>query len=1496
MLFLFAGLEFDILFISTVRTYKANTEKLKNLGFLSDCKLLNTAITRARYRLVVIGDPLALCSLGECRVCWKTILGRCNSNGTFHYRLPFETIVRMTKDAKNDTKLMSDAAGETAAVNPCSNGVNVAPGTMNPFPPQQLVPGYQAGPPFMGSYPNGLLPGRLPVYSGNLGPVVIARPPIPFPYHHVPIISNPFQQSPLINGFTPVVNLPQGMGCQFPLTPWAANHQIPNTSSVGKLVTDHQVLPNAHLKTLRTDQQILQNTTPARTSGTTKHEVPGGSPVVLSGPEREPEAVVSASSGATALVPSHLSYASLRESQGGNQDETERQEARGFPKLIIPDESQKELLSLLESSLNNRQAMMAKERDHLARLRTSFGSPDSQTLYENLEELISITEKEADLIQSHIQQHNAFRSLLTFQDSGNTDVSGAVGVTEEGLAGQIPEDDYDDADADEWFRAQQRDPIVQDYIKAFEKLTSGNDLADEENFVHPETTVSSGPCDFSALANETSLASTSDKQDMSPLQGWVLQPSETTVYIESYSINEEHLEEEETQSQLAQGELVACRLQIDNASDGNTATAKVCDPDSPDIHIRSRVDINRAFNGDIVAVEIVSAGDQASINPTGKVRAILKENHPRKVVCRLDNLDKNVMTPINRGNSKFVILQSKDHEGQTGVAVFAMRDGKIHFKSFVTEPEGKLFLVQLMKWGASYRYPLGFVVQYFGEGSDPQKSITVLLAEHGIHKQHAKKLQNEAKKDLSLRWKIPLSERVKRKIFPEVFSIDADSCVEVDDALSVCWEHDGTYKIGVHIADVSFFIAKNSIFDKAAFSHVASVYGSTEVSYHSPMLPSYVGTALCSLLPNEEKRAVSVIFHLSEDGVEVKSPEFHRSIVKSCCKLTYEQCQDVLNGKKLDTVTEGVQKGIGILGQLSFKMRARRVRQGFVSFDADFTTGVLSSWKMVEEFMLQTNHAVAHRLLQSPLAKTLVPLRRQLPPKTHLLRDIHGLCVEQGVEPDHFFTLQFLTKPFNNTSHQNSDGTVSIDLKTWEKISAALDEKDLGKVTVSVLSHDSKSGVGKVLNQLASVQEHSAYAVSSALSSEMQGHFALNLSSYTHFTSPIRRYIDIVVHRILLAVLDNATMPYTEEELQNVCEQCQMMSVRIDAFEKQLASVSRADTLRKNSRWRLVKVESLSPENLLLGGGEVDYIGSFNRSIRIHDCKPSSREWLEEEEELVLSWNILEINATGQTIKTGSCKGDLYSVPSSCTEPEPSSGVARQFLKIPQEFWIEFLQGLRDEDLQKMNKQRHMIDTNAVVSFDKKHLSAYGNNSPEESIAMSSLALHQDLSAHTKFYRRGDTISVSLGAEMNRGLLRPSILAVRFSDSIVCCMRHRRHPTIAFGVLALTATKATYVDVQEYQKVMLPLLECEAATASINSDSTIQVILQNVSVQWNGSKLIENLSIHAFYSCVKLVISLTSQTDILRRFWHVKNGYSHSRIAAKGTSLSNHKEVHNAIV
>ena len=1404
----FAGLEFDILFISTVRTNAANSTRQKNLGFLSDCKLLNTAITRARYRLVIIGDPLALCSLGDCQVWWRIILRKCNSNGTFHYRLPFETVVKMAKDT--DERLGTDVNAQPVAY-------------------QQLPARDSSGIPFMYE-PNAALPGRPPAFNGHNLPISVPRPLVP---SGVP--SSSLQQHPSINVPPPPwVNPAQGMDVQRPLNPFVLNHEMPS-ASLGNML-NNDVQPDA-LRNVTTTEQVASGDSPERKLINTQQETNGVSTEVPV-PKREQEIgrkqgmEALASSGRTILTP-NLNNGSHIVPQLDNEDQLDSHKDRP-PQEISLDKSQKELLLLLESSLKCRQEMILKEQELLAMLTASCGSPGSPHLLENLQEQTSVSEKEEELLQFHIQQLGALQGCLAADESGKSDgfVDDLEASREDSLCPNSA-DDYIEIDTDEWFRAQQRDPIVQDYIKAFEKLSFKNDLMDENKFVNADIAAGNGPLDLFPVANQDLLVLPSDSLDIAPLKGWILQPSESTVYIETDSINEEHLEVANANAKIASGELFACRLQIDSFSDGNTATAKVCDPKIPDIRITSRVGINRAFHGDLVAVEMVEDNGKA---PQGKVRAILKENHPRKVVCKLDSLDKNMMTPINRCNSKFVILQNKDHKGQTGVAVFDMKDDRISFKSFVTETEGKLFLVQLMKWGASYRFPLGFVVHYFPEGYDPQMSIAVLLAEHGLHKRHVIKLVTEDSRDFPPGWTIPLSERVRRKSYTKAFSVDPNSCIEVDDALSVTCEPDGTFKVAVHIADVSFFVSKNSSVDEAAFSQVSSVYGSTRVPYHNLMLPRYVGTELCSILPNKEKLAVSVVFSLNYEGIQIEEPEIHRSIVTSTCKLTYEQCQDVLDRKKVVNVPEHIRESIGILGQLSFKMWARRVRQGFISDDGEVANDALSSSKMIKEMMLQANHAVAKHLLQSHLAKRLVPLRCQLPPKVHNLSDIHGSCLNQGMRPEHFLSLRCLQDFSNDKGGYTGEDFVSVDLKTWEKASAALDEKDLGKLTLAVLHHENMAGAGKLLNRLASVQEHSTYAVSSTLAPETQGHFALNLPCYTHFTSPIRRYIDIVVHRILLAVLDKTEMPYTEEQVKNICEHCQMTSEHTDAFEKQLSTISRADTLRKDSKWRFAKVESLSPECLLLGGQEVSHIGSYHRTIRIHDCKPSSRKFHEEEEELVLSWNVLEVVVSEEDGGTKSRKNDEYASSTSSAQFDPPSGLARQFLKIPQEFWIEFLRSLRSEDFQQMNRQRQLIDAKAVVTLDKFRLSHDCHSSAEESIAMSSPALHQVLSARTKFYRKGDEIPVYLGAEMNRGLLRPTVLAVKFSDAVVCCMKHRRHPSASFGVGTLLATSANYASVKDYQNVMLPLLECEAVTASVNSDAAILLILKNVSIQWNGSK------------------------------------------------------------
>lgn len=217
-----------------------------------------------------------------------------------------------------------------------------------------------------------------------------------------------------------------------------------------------------------------------------------------------------------------------------------------------------------------------------------------------------------------------------------------------------------------------------------------------------------------------------------------------------------------------------------------------------------------------------------------------------------------------------------------------MKDGRINFRCFVIEIEGKLFFVQQMKWGVSYCYFFGFVVYYFLEVFDFEVFIVVLFVEYGLYKQYVKKIQIEVKRDFLLGWKIFLIECFRCKMFFEVFSVDFDFCVEVDDVLSVYCEFDGIYKVVVYIVDVLFFLFKNFDLDKVVFFWVVFVYGSIEVFYYNFMFLFYLGKEFCSIFFDKEKLVVFVVFYVNDDGVQLKEFEFYCSIVKFFCKFIYE--------------------------------------------------------------------------------------------------------------------------------------------------------------------------------------------------------------------------------------------------------------------------------------------------------------------------------------------------------------------------------------------------------------------------------------------------------------------------------------------------------------------------------------------------------------------------------------------------------------------------------
>ena len=378
-----------------------------------------------------------------------------------------------------------------------------------------------------------------------------------------------------------------------------------------------------------------------------------------------------------------------------------------------------------------------------------------------------------------------------------------------------------------------------------------------------------------------------------------------------------------------------------------------------------------------------------------------------------------------------------------------------------------------------------------------------------------------------LPWKIPQEELKSRRDFRNVcvFTIDPATARDLDDALHCTKLDDGTFEIGVHIADVSFFVKEGTVLDEVASTRATSTYMVQKVI---PMLPRLLCEELCSLNPSEDRLTFSVVWKMDHNGV-VQDEWMGKGIIRSRVKLSYEHAQEMIdNPEKVwgeeehpplaseTTITEIVQR-VCDLHKIATKLRHKRFDNGTlrldkakISFDLDGKTGLPIGWhpyiqresnKLIEEYMLLANMAVAHRMYKAFPEKAM--LRCHPKPDARQLEEIRALCNSIGI----------------NFSHESSKG-IQETLNTFVPNSPEH----------LVLSHLSMKPMKAAKYFCAATAEGDP---------EEFLHYALSVPLYTHFTSPIRRYPDVIVHRLLAACLEVEPEPeFTSEDLDVIAGRC----------------------------------------------------------------------------------------------------------------------------------------------------------------------------------------------------------------------------------------------------------------------------------------------------------------------------------------------------------------------
>ncbi|MFO8000056.1 MAG: ribonuclease R [Marinilabilia sp.] len=476
-----------------------------------------------------------------------------------------------------------------------------------------------------------------------------------------------------------------------------------------------------------------------------------------------------------------------------------------------------------------------------------------------------------------------------------------------------------------------------------------------------------------------------------------------------------------------------------------------------------------------------------------------------------------VVEVLQRNRDQFVgnLEVSKDF-------AFLVADSRVMHHDIFIPPQklkggkqGQKAVVRITDWPEKAKNPIGEVIDILGNPGENNAEMHAILAEFNLPYKYPPKVVDAAEK---IDGKITRQEIKKRRDFRDVptFTIDPADAKDFDDALSLRKLSNGNWEVGIHIADVTHFVKPDTLLEKEALERATSVYLVDRVV---PMLPERLSNDLCSLRPDEDKLCFSAVFEMDEEAV-VHDSWVGRTVIHSNRRFDYDEAQEVIETGKGDLRDE-----LHALNELAKKLRAVRLREGSIDFErveVQFELGdtgrplnvffkeAKDANKLIEEFMLLANRRVAEIIGRNEL---LPPKKRsQKGGKTFVYR------IHDEPDPDKYETFGRFVRKLGLEAMPKGEETLS------HSLNRLLDEvhgkKQQNLIEVLAIRTMSKA-------------KYSTHNI---------GHYGLGFKFYTHFTSPIRRYPDMMVHRLLQRYLDGGRSA-PQDKFEDMCDHSTKMEI-----------------------------------------------------------------------------------------------------------------------------------------------------------------------------------------------------------------------------------------------------------------------------------------------------------------------------------------------------------------
>jgi ribonuclease R/exosome complex exonuclease DIS3/RRP44 len=576
--------------------------------------------------------------------------------------------------------------------------------------------------------------------------------------------------------------------------------------------------------------------------------------------------------------------------------------------------------------------------------------------------------------------------------------------------------------------------------------------------------------------------------------------------------------------------------------------------------------VGQALNGDEVEVYVYHR--RRGQQPEGEITKVIKRK-------------KTEFVGEIQVHEKFAFVKVSDHKVQT--------DFFIPGREINGAKDGQVVLVEFVEWNEKQESPNGRVKEILGDPGEHDTEIHAILAQYGLPNEFPERVEEYANK---LDTKITQKDIDKRRDMREslTYTIDPADAKDFDDALSFEVLENGNYEIGIHIADVSHYVKEETPLEEEAYERATSVYLVDRVV---PMLPEVLSNGVCSLNPHEDKLCFSAVFEM-DNSCKVHNEWYGRTIIHSDQRFAYEEAQHIIEtgkgdipgeislSRKLTQAPQPIVDATLKLDELAKKMRSQRMKDGALSFDKTEVkfdlndksepTGVYfktskDANKLIEEFMLLANRKVA------------AFIGKQKPKKTFVYR------IHDEPNDEKLTALSKIVTKFGHTLDLRDRKTVTQSLnKLLEDVKGAKEQNMVDTLAIRTMSK-------------------------AQYSTENIGHYGLAFDYYSHFTSPIRRYPDVMVHRLLQHYLDGGKT-VDQEKYEEKCDHSTNMEILATKAERDSIKYMQIKFMKDHSDEEFLGVIS----GVTDWGIYVEIISNkCEGMVRLGDLDDDSYEYVEEE-------------------------------------------------------------------------------------------------------------------------------------------------------------------------------------------------------------------------------------------------------------------------------------------